>query len=218
MEKVKKCTRPGLILEGAGDKQSVPNFIRQLLVTHEVFDIYIQPDPILKQNIPRLRSAGQLERFIKYGASREGDSILLLLDSDAHCPNEIVVDFSMRIEKLPIEKKIGIGFFKCEFEVYFLYCLDLIAERYPEYGWNLGDWNPDSDFETIINAKGFLSKRMKKGRSYKATRDQAKFASVIQFDRLRAGSRSFRHFESLLLWLVGKGRNDGNIYPAPLRP
>lgn len=56
MEKVKKCTRPVLILEGAGDKQSVPNFIRQLLVTHEVFDIYIQPDPILKQNIPRLRS------------------------------------------------------------------------------------------------------------------------------------------------------------------
>lgn len=166
MASVKKCKQPVLILEGAGDKQSVPNVIRQLLFAHEVFDFVIQPHPILKQNIPRLQIAGQLERFIKYGASREGDSVLLLIDSDAHCPNDIVVDFSKRIEKLSIEKKVGIGFFKCEFEVYFLYCLDLIAERYPDYGWDLGGWVPDSDFETIVDAKGFLSRCMKRGRSY----------------------------------------------------
>ena len=207
------ASRPILILEGPGDKAAIPLAIRNWLYGNEIYDISIRPSPIIGQNIPTLLREGELERFLKYALSRDGDSVLIFLDTDKECPKEVVLQFIRRAKNLNPRKKIGFSFFKCEFECLFLFCLDLIAEKYPDYGWDLDKWDPSFDFESIVGAKGLLSRLMKPGRSYKETRDQAKFTSVIDFSRLRDRSRCFRHFEKLLLWLDADQEKESFIYP-----
>lgn len=210
------CRKPVLILEGPGDKIAVPKLVRDLAYEHEVFDLVIVPHPIMHQNIPRLRTSGELERFVQYGLMRDGDSLLVLLDCDDLCAKDEVHAFTERIHKQSPTKKIGFAFFKSEYESLFVFCLDLIAERYPEYEWNLDDWNINDDHEEIVGAKGYISDHMKINKSYKPTRDQVKFTSALDFNRLRKKSRSFRHLESTLLWLSGRTDDDGLVYPLPV--
>lgn len=210
------CRKPVLILEGRGDKIAVPELVRNLAYAHKVFDLAIVPHPIMRQNIPKLRKSGQLERFVQYGLMRDGDSLLVLLDCDELCARDEVLAFTERVRQLHITKKAGFAFFTSEYESFFISCLDLIAERYPDYGWNLDDWNIEGDHEQIVGAKEYISDRMKTGRSYKPTRDQVKFTSALDFNRLRKKSRSFRHLESTLLWLSGRTDDDGLVYPLPV--
>ena len=210
------CRNPFLILEGLGDKRAVPEFVRNLAYAHEIFDLSIIPHPIMRQNIPKLRTAGELEKFITYGLMKDGDSLLILLDCDDLCAKDEVHAFTERVRKQNLTKKVGFAFFNSEYESFFVSCLDLIAKRYPEYEWNLTDWNIDDDHEEIVGAKGYLSDRMKTNKSYKATREQTKFTSALDLDRLREKSRSFRHLESTLLWLTGQTDDDSLIYPLPV--
>ena len=210
------CRNPVLILEGAGDKGAVPELIRNLAYEHQIFELAIVPNPIIRLNIPKLRTNGQLERFIQYGLTRDGDSLLVLLDCDELCAKDEVHAFTERARKQSPTKKVGFAFFKSEYESFFISCLDLIAERYPDYGWNLDDWNVDDNHEEIVGAKGYISDRMKINKSYKPTRDQVKFTSALNFDRLREKSRSFRHLESTLLWLTGRTDDDSIVYPLPV--
>ena len=212
---ISACRNPFLILEGVGDKLAVPALIRNLAHEHEIFNLSIVPDPIRRQNIPKLRSTGELEKFITYGLMKDGDSLLILLDCDDLCAKDEVHAFTERVRKQIPAKKVGFAFFKSEYESLFVSCLDLIAERYPEYGWNLSDWNIDDEHEEIVGAKGYISRRMKANKSYKPTRDQVKFTSALDFNRLREKSRSFRHLESTLLWLTGQTDDDSLIYPLP---
>lgn len=214
---ISACRKPVLILEGAGDKDAVPELIRKLAHQHGIFDLSIVPHPIIHQNIPKLRAGEELERFVQYGLMRDGDSLLLLLDCDDLCAKDEVHAFAERVRKQNPIKKVGVAFFNSEYESLFITCLDLIAERYPDYGWNLEGWNADEAHEEIVGAKGYISRHMKHARAYKATRDQVKVTSALDFDRLREKSRSFRHLESTLLWLTGRTNDDSLVYPFPLR-
>ncbi len=207
------CTSTVLILEGPGDKEAVPTIIREILYQNDVYDLVVQPHPIINQNIPKLWRPGELERFASYGLRREADSLLIILDADESCPKDVALDFGKRLKALDVAKKVGIAILRSEFEVFFLFSLLSIANRYTDYGWKLEEWNPDQDFETVVGAKGLLTRLMKRGRSYKETRDQAKFCSALDFDILREQSRSFRHLESMLIWLVRDSEAHDNIYP-----
>ena len=203
-------------MEGLGDKLAVPLLIRNLSHERGIFDVSIVPDPIKRQNIPKLRTAGELEKFITYGLMKDGDSLLILLDCDDLCAKDEVHTFTERVRKQNPTKKVGFAFFNSEYESFFVTCLDLIAKRYPEYGWNLTDWNIDDEHEEIVGAKGYISRRMKANKSYKPTMDQVKFTSALDFGRLREKSRSFRHLESTLLWLTGQTDDDSLVYPLPV--
>ena len=207
------CRKPVLILEGEGDKLAVPQLIRGLASEHEIFDLSIVSHPISGRNIPKLRKSGELERFIEYGLRRDGDSLLVLLDCDDLCAKDEARAFTERALNRNPAKKTGFAFFNSEYESFFISCLDLIADQYPERGWDLSDWNIANDHEEIIDAKRYLTKRMKANMSYKPTRDQLKFTSALDFHRLRDKSRSFRHLESTLLWLTGKTSDDNPVYP-----
>ncbi len=212
---ITNCRKPVLILEGDGDKDAIPLLIRNLAHAHKIFDLSIRPHPISGQNIPKLRRAGELEKFIAYGLTRDGNSILVLLDSDDLCPKDEARALTERAQKLNPAKKAGFAFFKSEYESFFVPCLELIAKQYPEYGWNLNNWNIEDDHEEITGAKEYLSACMKANKTYKPTRDQAKFTSALDFDRLRDKSRSFRHLESLFLWLTGRTSDKTLVYPLP---
>jgi len=166
-----ECRNPAIIIEGQGDKDALPHLIRNLLNYHEIYDFTILPHPITKQNIPKLRRPGDLEKFLKYGLSKDGDSILVILDCDKLCAKDEVSQFTQRAMVLDGNKKIGFSFFNSEYESLFIACLDEIAEKYPEYGWNLDDWDILQDHEGIVGAKGYLTRHMKYGRAYKETRE-----------------------------------------------
>jgi hypothetical protein len=105
---------------------------------------------------------------------------------------------------------VGIALFRSEFETLFLHCIDEIATHFTDYGW-FSEKLLSRDLETIRDAKGTLSRMMRNDRAYKETRDQEKFITALNFDKLRRDSRSFQHFESTLLWL---SRGMELIYPA----
>ena len=70
------------------------------------------------------------------------------------------------------------------------------------------------NIEKIRNVKGRITNMMPKDRAYKETRDQAKFTAAIDLDLTRAASRSFRHFETSLLWLTQQSIDAATIHPS----
>jgi hypothetical protein len=165
-----------------------------------------QPAPhIESQPIP-------LTQILSGSALRDdGDSVLFVLDCDDFCPLQVCKAFYKRISELRPRKKVGISLFRSEFETIFLHCIDEIAAYFTDYGWIAGRLRLAGDLENIRNAKGTLSRMMKPERAYKETRDQEKFISALNYEKLRENSRSFRHFESTLRWLA---EGPETIYPV----
>jgi hypothetical protein len=160
--------------------------------------------PMKASDISRLRRAGQLEKFISYGCLREdGDAVLLLLDCDDECPVDMAREFAARIAaiKPKVEKPVAIGFIKKEFECLFLASVEVLSTAYPEYGWDFSHFDQDRDMDEIRGAKAMLNQLMK-GHTYKETRDQARFAATVDLARLRRCSRSFRHLDSIVSWMM----------------
>lgn len=202
------ANNPVLILEGEGDKASVPELIRSV----SQYSILPCSNPIIKQSISKLNKPGELEKFVMYAASRpEGDSVLIILDTDEKCAVDVVSSWRTRISSLHLEKKVGICFFVKEFEALFLSCLNRIIERYPNYGWKPEIWDLNANPETPRGAKEILSNAMARGRSYKETVDQVKFVGAVDFLVARQKCRAFRHFEAALEWLAND--TESIVYP-----
>jgi len=72
------------------------------------------------------------------------------------------------------------------------------------------EWTFRTTNEGIVGARVYSSGRMKKGKAYKETRDHVRVVEGLDYERLRQRSRSFRHFEGMLRWLVDGGR----VYPG----
>jgi hypothetical protein len=164
--------------------------------------------------IRKLRRAGELERYVEYASRDDGDSVLVVLDSDDFCPAQIVAEFSSRVLVMHLRKPVAIAFFRSEYESIFLICIEEIVRAYPEFGWSGRRPTQAADLESVRNAKGHISKLMNPSRAYKETRDQARFTSVVDFDRLRRESRSFRHLESAINWLRSANKKS-LAYPSP---
>jgi Domain of unknown function (DUF4276) len=210
------CKKPVLIVEGQGDISAVPRLMRETLAQHAIYDIAPAPRPKSHVDVLKLKRAGELERYVEYAARDDGDSVLLALDCEDVCPAEVSLDFARRISKMYITKKVGVTLFRSEFETLFLHCLEEIVAAFPDYRWIGTVLRSTGDIEAIRDAKGTLSRMMSRDRAYKETRDQAKFITALSYAKLRQQSRSFRHFESTLLWLAGRVRQGDRICPPPL--
>ena len=128
-------------------------------------------------------------------------------------PDEVFGNFCPRIARLNVGKKVGVVLFKAEFETLFVICLPEIAAAFPEYDWLQHRLTVSKEVERIRDAKGWVSAAMRT-RAYKATRDQAKFITALNWDKLRAYSASFIRFEQTVLWLAGKLAKEELIYPC----
>ena len=97
----------------------------------------------MRQNCPRLSRIGELEKYIGYGLLGDGDGVLVTLDADEDFPKRVMDVWIPRITAMrPLRKKIGVALFRSEFECMFLYCLDNIAEKFLDYGWDLDGGTP----------------------------------------------------------------------------
>ena len=209
------CGSTVLVVEGEADRAAVPALVRRVLADHALYDHVVLPHPLRSKDIPSLRRAGELERFVSYACAREeGDSVLVLLDCDDDCARDTAWEFAARVEGIAAvsQRKVGVGFFCREFEALFLASMDSLAAAYNTFAWNVAAANAIADVEVYRGAKGKLQ-QLVSGMSYKETRDQVRFVSAVDLAVLRARSRSFRHLERLIGWLREDG--EGWVYPVP---
>ncbi|MCP4659463.1 MAG: DUF4276 family protein [bacterium] len=205
-----------LLVEGDGDRTAVPELVRR--VCHHLGLHQIQPaaHPIRCGSIPKLRRAGVVERFVTYACQRgDGDSVLLVLDCDDDCPAEAAAELVTRVAGIGerFGKKVGIAFFHREFETLFLFSVASISSRFPDCGWQLKPFDQAVDMERFRGAKERLRQLMSAGK-YKETRDQVRFVTALDLDRLAEKSRSYRHFEAMMVWLCSPLAGGPWIYPA----
>lgn len=206
------CRNPILIVEGAGDVAAIPLLIRKVLYEHGIFHVQTAPRPKTKVEVGKLRQPGELERYIDFCNRESGDSILLAIDSDDHCPVAVALEFAARIKNTGLRKPASVCLFNREYESIFLPSIDRIADLYPDFKWSNTEVTQHP--ETIREVKGTISKMMPADRAYKPTRDQARFTDAIDLAVTRAASRSFRHFEKSLLWLVEQRHLSGTVHPG----
>jgi hypothetical protein len=212
---ITSCKKPVLIVEGLGDKSAVPRLIREVCALNEIYDFNPAPRPKQNVELRKLRRTGELERYVTYAAQDDGDCVLIALDCEDFDPKDIFAEFCRRAANMDLQKKIAIALFRSEFETLFLYCLSEISKLYPEYEWIESRLLVHGEIERIRNAKGVISDAMR-NRAYKPTRDQTKFISALNWEKLRANSDSFNRFEQTILWLAGKGNAAGTVFPSIL--
>jgi Domain of unknown function (DUF4276) len=206
------CRNPILIVEGAGDVAAIPLLIRKVLYEHGIFHVQTAPRPKTNVEIGKLRQPGQLERYIEFCNRDAGDSIVIAIDSDDHCPVAVGLEFATRIKRTGLRKPASVCLFNREYESIFLPSIDRIVGAYPDFKWS--NTAVAQQPEAIRDVKGTISKMMSADRAYKPTRDQARFTDAIDLAVTRAASRSFRHFEKSLLWLVAQRPLSGAVHPG----
>lgn len=209
--------RACLIVEGYGDQKAVPELLRRIL--HEVllnYEFQISPNPIRGKDIPCIKRPGELEKFLKYACMRDDcDCVILILDCDDDCPVDVVTDFVERASAIAINsgKRIAIGFIRCEFETLFLQSIDSISAAYPPAsGYDVDAINNVENLESVRGAKGMF-RRAIPSKSYKETRDQPRYVHSLDLEHLRMCSRSYRHIESMIQWIIQADPDATLVYP-----
>lgn len=192
-------TRLLTIVEGDGDLKAVPVLIRRLL--HEVharFDVQQLP-PQKRGEWPRVKR--DFERFY-LSARLENAPILWVLDFDCdQCVDPRVERAWLQGEARRIDPMgvIDVVFMVKEFESIFLWDETCLRRTFPDFQNNIDlPENP----ELVRDAKGWISRALPKGRSYKPTTDQARMAATIELGQLRTVSPSIQRLEKSLLRLV----------------
>ena len=171
------------IVEGQGEVEAVPILLRRIaqrIRPQLVLDI---PRPI---RVPRQRvvKPGELEQAVRVGArlASSGGCILVLLDADTDCPKDLAPQLLQRATEARPDQHIRVVLARTEYESWFLAAAESVAGR--------RDIDPSAtrpdDPESIRNAKGWLSKHMPSGRSYRPTLDQAALTAIFDLDAARS--------------------------------
>ncbi len=178
------------IVEGDGEVTAFPVLLRKLLARDLRFDVQVA-HPKSANGRSNLIKRGGLERFIKY-AWKEPDcgAILVLLDAEHECPEEIARDFCRRVEAIGIAFPVIIVVAKRMYEAWILASISTIAGRFGLPA----ELAPPADAEAVPNPKAWIDERLPSGRAYKETQDQEAMTAWI--DPVLANStRSFRRLE-----------------------
>lgn len=185
------------IVEGDGDLKAVPLLLRNLLTFHGLHETQIL-SPHKRGELPKV-AAGFDNYF--HMALKENAAILLVIDFDCEycdCPFHEAEKLYQRAQDIRSDWPFKIAFLVKEFESLFL------AEA--QAATSVLALPPGTEFpdtpETIRDAKGWLSKALPKGSTYKPTVHQAKITAHLNFEKLRETSSDFRHLESALLHLA----------------
>lgn len=185
------------IVEGDGDLKAVPLLLRNLLAFHGLNETQVLP-PHKRGELPKV--AAGFDNYFRM-ALKENAAIILVLDFDCDycdCPFLEAEKLYQHAQSIRINWPFKIAFLVKEFECLFL------AET--QAATNVLSLHPGTEFpntpEIIRDAKGWLSKALPKGSTYKPTVHQAKITAHLNFDKLRETSSDFRHLENALLHLV----------------
>jgi hypothetical protein len=181
------------IVEGPGDEAAVPALLWKLLTEMGRYDIQIG-QPQKANGCGNLTTPGGIERFVQNDWTKQDcGAVLILMDADKLCPVELAQNFSKRILAIGVRFPVVIAVAKCEYEAWFLASLETIA------GANLGGKLAlpaglvyTDNVESRAWVKGWLTEQFPPGRIYKETFDQEPMTKLLDLERVRQRSRSFR--------------------------
>ena len=164
------------IVEGHGDKESVPILVRRIastvdagLVVHIPAVIRIPRDKLVKE--------GELERAVHLAARnlKLNGAILILVDADDACPATLGPELLRRASDARPDIARSIVLAKFEFEAWFL----AAAQSLRGVRGLPMDLDPPAAPEGIRGAKGWLSERMPADGRYSETIDQPAMTGVF---------------------------------------
>lgn len=193
-----------LVVEGYGEVKAAPALTRRILHSQEIFDVEI--DTHRRHDISYLR-ANDWYNFRRYllAAYSEECPILWMIDCDDDCFVDVLRDMVRIANETGIRQPIGFTLWVREYETMFLYDQETTKKVL----------NIDSDLPNdplvIRGAKGWLSRHMLPGSSYKETHDQEAISAQVDVGLLQTKYRCFEHFCSTLTWLYQ--HSDPAIYP-----
>ena len=175
------------IVEGDGDVYAVPILIRRI-VRAAALDADV-PRPIRVKRDRFLHKENEFERYVELAARQSGSSgrILIILDAEDDCPRDLGPDILQRATAARPDRHIQVVLAKREYEAWFLAAANSLA-GHRELST---DTTAPAEPESIRDAKGWLTKRMPRGRAYKETRDQPALTDRFDMDSARRAAPSF---------------------------
>lgn len=186
------------IVEGHGDIEAVPVLIRRILEHHNHFDVTILR-PHKRGDLPKIKA--NFDKCFKM-AIKEKAAIIWIIDfdcADCDCVAEEADQLYQKANAIHAEWPFRVAFMVKEFETLFLSEPDATRSVLKEISKTTVF---PEDPEAIRDAKGWLSRAMPSGYTYKETIHQAKLAAVVDLTRLKHNSASYRHLEKSVLALV----------------
>ena len=151
-----------------------------------IVPIVVKPLRVPRQKVLK---QGQLEEPLRIAAIESGSDgrILILLDANGDCPRDLAPSILARASKTRSDRRIQVVLANSEYEAWFLAAAGSIAGL---RGLDDGVLPPD-DPESIRDAKGWLTRRMALGRSYREVRDQAALTARMDRQQTRLHAPSF---------------------------
>jgi hypothetical protein len=184
--------RISCIVEGHGEVPSVPIIVRRIAAKTSgcvPFNVLL---PIRVKRNRFIQQEDEFKRVLGLAGAKAGGhgAILILLDSDDDCAKDVAVDLLERARKACSGVHVAVVFAVREFEAWYLAAASSLAGK-RGLPTTLSD---HSSPESPRDAKGWLSKNMPRGQSYRETIDQPAFAGVLDLDLARGQSPSFDKF------------------------
>lgn len=176
------------IVECHGEVAAVPVLLRRLTVASGLSDSIQVSRPIhCKRH--RLVKEESFRAALRLAVKKpDSDAVLVLFDSDDDCPKDLAPKLRSWATDEVRGRPFEIVMAHREYEAWFVAAVESLRGRRGV----LDDATAPAEPESIRGAKEALEERMRSGRAYKETSDQAAFSAV--FDMAAAYScRSFRH-------------------------
>lgn len=176
------------IVEGEGEVHALPVLLRRLAAARGVFNLVV-PTPIRVARDRFLRRDDEFRRMLLLAAAKAGPrgTVLVLLDADDDCPADLAKRSTERARQVLPMGALAVVIANREYEAWFLAGAASLAGK---RGLRQDLAGP-SDPESIRNAKGWLSERVRQGR-YHEVIDQPALTASLDLDLAAANSRSLR--------------------------
>lgn len=177
------------IVEGDGEVKALPILLRRVAEARGIYDLDV-PAPIRVRRDQFIRRDEEFKRKIQLAAAKAKDAkVIILLDADDDCPVELAKDIAERAQLVAPGLKLSVVVARREYEAWLLAGADSLAGK---RGLR-EDMEAPAEPDSIRNAKGWLSERIRTGR-YHEVSDQPALTAVIDLEQVAARSRSFRKF------------------------
>lgn len=196
-----------LVVEGHGEQGASQLLLRRIIHERlEKYDVLVRR-PQRRSCVPALlaRQGEDLIRFQRV-AECESDAVLWLLDHDDGCPLDSLRQVYGILGAAGVYKSTAVAFLQYEYETLFLENAECCEDYYglPARLFSEGVGRRD--------AKGHISSVLPRGKAYKPTVDQAGLTARLNLEALNRQSRSYRHLESCIGWLLDS--SEVRLYPA----
>ncbi len=209
------------IVEGDGDAKAVPLLLRRILHEHlQAYDWEVGT-PKRAHSLPTLRR--KLANYLRYARLEGASAVLILLDLDDGCPAQEARNLAAQVgyHTMPV----AIVLAHREYEAWFLASIEAIVSQGKYHFTEAFTQNPTpprdqegrSIVEEIRDAKGWLTKRMRRGYAYKETQHQPGMTRYIDLGVAARRSRSFRRLIHAMEELVASAGQEGRVTPMEER-